>query len=77
MIQVQATPGGTVVAFKPAGPKTKRPPDPPGTARGAVLFFTGVRYERSAEPQDRPEPRGPPEPRGESDAGLGRPGPLR
>ena len=47
-------PTATVVALSPSGRRFRRPDaDAP---RGAILLFTGVRYERSTE-ADAPAPR--------------------
>jgi hypothetical protein len=47
MSQVQSLPGGTVVAFRSTGHKTRRPAASTGEGRGAILLFTGIRYERT------------------------------
>jgi hypothetical protein len=44
---------GTLLAF-PTAPRTRRPALSPDEARGTVLLFTGVRYERHA-PVTAPE----------------------
>ena len=62
MTQVQSSSGGTVVAFRSTGHKTRRPASQ-GEGRGAILLFTGVRYDRmDAEPSQSAAP-----PRPESD----------
>lgn len=49
-----------VIPFVPRARKTERPPISPLEA-GAILFFTGIRYERHAEPLPvvRPDRRAP------------------
>lgn len=52
MAHLEPTPGGTVVAFRSTGSKSRRAAVPSGTERGAILLFTGIRYDRMH--QDRP-----------------------
>lgn len=53
---------GEVIAFSPKPDRAppRRPDGPAGAA--AILFFTGVRYERMAEPQPAQETPGPKRP---------------
>lgn len=48
MAQVLTAAGGTVVAFRPADLRSRRPMRGAERAdeRGAILLFTGIRYER-------------------------------
>lgn len=41
-----------IISFFAAARRLARPVDPPGAAHGPaqILFFTGVRYERPAQP---------------------------
>ncbi|MFE1603086.1 hypothetical protein [Methylobacterium sp. ID0610] len=48
----------TIVPFPASAPRTRRP-ETAEPERGAILLFTGVRYERPCEPAPRPaEPSG-------------------
>jgi hypothetical protein len=46
MNQMQMTPAGTVVPFRSPDGKYRRRVISDGESRGAILLFTGVRYER-------------------------------
>jgi hypothetical protein len=46
MSHMQTTLGGTVVAFRSSETRSKRAAPSAGEQRGAILLFTGVRYER-------------------------------
>jgi hypothetical protein len=46
MNQMQTMPGGTVVPFRSPDGKYRRRALSDGESRGAILLFTGVRYER-------------------------------
>ena len=57
MLQIEPAGGSTVLAFRPVS-RSRRESDP-SPERGTVLLFTGVRYERWAEPSPAdadPEP---------------------
>jgi hypothetical protein len=47
MTQTHMNSGGTVVAFRSTGSKNRRASAPRGEERGAVLLFTGIRYDRT------------------------------
>jgi hypothetical protein len=46
MNQMQTTTGGTVIPFRSPDGRYRRTVLPDGEQRGAILLFTGVRYER-------------------------------
>ncbi|MEA1831097.1 hypothetical protein U8607_03290 [Methylobacterium durans] len=48
---------GNVLAFPPAGARPVRREAAAGEARGEILLFLGVRYERLPEPEAVPAPR--------------------
>ncbi|MER2266236.1 hypothetical protein [Methylobacterium oxalidis] len=49
---------GNILAFPPAGARrARRETAPEGEARGEILLFLGVRYERLPEPEAAPAPR--------------------
>lgn len=55
--QAPERPTATVVTFPQGHPRRfRRSADAEPAARGAILLFTGIRYERMAEPE-RPAPR--------------------
>jgi hypothetical protein len=63
MTHLQASPGGTVVPFRYPDGKYRRRVLSEGESRGAILLFTGVRYERQigdvplmALPRPQPAP---------------------
>ncbi|GEP02788.1 hypothetical protein [Methylobacterium oxalidis] len=47
---------GNILAFPPAGARRARR-ETAGEARGEILLFLGVRYERLPEPEAVPAPR--------------------
>ncbi|KQP11305.1 hypothetical protein ASF28_09770 [Methylobacterium sp. Leaf99] len=50
-------PTATVVTFPAAGRRRfRRADDAAPDPRGAILLFTGIRYERMAEPENPAEP---------------------
>ena len=50
-------PGAVLLPFRPIARRPRRTDAPDGAALGAILLFTGVRYERSAEAEDAPAPQ--------------------
>jgi hypothetical protein len=45
---------GSVIPFPASDMRPARPPLPPEHPRGEILLFTGIRYERQAEPSPAP-----------------------
>jgi hypothetical protein len=46
--------GAAILRLPPASSRPPRPALDPGEPRGVILLFTGVRYERLAEPDAAP-----------------------
>lgn len=54
MIEVGTRAAGVVIPFTATHPRRARPAAANAQARGEILLFTGVRYERMPEPNPEP-----------------------